>query len=88
METRKIEVELESRIETGPTQIGDDWPGVFIRGDNAVHYAVHLDEMLKNYPRCLSKHVIEQLAQLLRTGWTADDECKPSWVKTENGEES
>ena len=24
------------RIETGPLQIGDDWPGVFIRGDNAL----------------------------------------------------
>ena len=24
------------RAETGPMQFGDDWPGVFIRGDNAV----------------------------------------------------
>lgn len=27
---------VEPRVETGPTQFGDDWPGVFIRGDNAL----------------------------------------------------
>jgi hypothetical protein len=25
----------EPRIETGPIRFGDDWPGLFIRGDNA-----------------------------------------------------
>jgi hypothetical protein len=35
-EIRKIDVELESRVETGPVQFGDDWPGIFIRGDNAM----------------------------------------------------
>ena len=24
------------RVETGTVQFGDDWPGVFIRGDNAI----------------------------------------------------
>lgn len=24
------------RPETGPMQFGDDWPGIFIRGDNAL----------------------------------------------------
>lgn len=28
-----------TRPETGPIQFGDDWHGVFIRGDNAMHYA-------------------------------------------------
>jgi len=26
------------RAETGPMRFGDDWPGVFIRGDNAFFY--------------------------------------------------
>ncbi|HDY89221.1 MAG TPA: hypothetical protein ENH82_14035 [bacterium] len=26
--------ELPKRIETGPVQFGEDWPGIFIRGDN------------------------------------------------------
>lgn len=29
-----------TRPETGPMQFGDDWPGVFIRGDNAFHMAM------------------------------------------------
>jgi hypothetical protein len=38
--------ELEERIETGPLQINDDWPGTFIRGDNAAYYALMLGELL------------------------------------------
>lgn len=30
------------RVETGPIQFGDDWPGVFIRGDNAMAIAIAL----------------------------------------------
>lgn len=30
------------RPETGTMQFGDDWPGVFIRGDNAAHFAMAL----------------------------------------------
>jgi hypothetical protein len=32
----------ECRVETGPVQFGDDWPGVFIRGDNALFYGLTL----------------------------------------------
>ncbi|MEN8764135.1 MAG: hypothetical protein ABF290_17120 [Thiogranum sp.] len=34
--------EQTERVETGPVQFGDDWPGIFIRGDNAAHYALML----------------------------------------------
>ena len=34
------------RVETGPLQVGDDWPGVFIRGDNAGWYALQLTAYL------------------------------------------
>jgi hypothetical protein len=27
--------DTEKRIETGAVQFGEDWPGVFLRGDNA-----------------------------------------------------
>jgi hypothetical protein len=43
---RKIDVKLDKRVETGPTQFGDDWPGLFIRGDNAAFYAIHLQNLL------------------------------------------
>jgi hypothetical protein len=38
-DVRKILQPEGGRVETGPTQFGDDWPGVFIRGDNALWYA-------------------------------------------------
>ena len=41
--------ESGGRVETGPTQFGDDWPGIFIRGDNAlIGFAPGLREIM-NY---------------------------------------
>ncbi len=34
------------RPETGPMQFGDDWPGVFIRGDNAAAHAMLLRRVI------------------------------------------
>ncbi len=36
------------RVETGVVRFGDDWPGLFIRGDNAFAYARYLEEVLKH----------------------------------------
>lgn len=30
------------RLESGPTQFGDDWPGLFLRGDSCFAYALAL----------------------------------------------
>lgn len=42
---RQFPGELQ-RVETGTIQFGNDWPGVFIRGGNAAHYALHLRAMM------------------------------------------
>jgi len=34
------------RMETGLVQWGEDWPGVFIRGDNAMNYSYALRRVL------------------------------------------
>ena len=34
------------RLETGPLKPPGDWSGVFIRGDNAMHYGMHLTYLL------------------------------------------
>ena len=36
----------DPRVESGAVQFGDDWPGVFIRGDNAGYYAMSLAAVL------------------------------------------
>jgi len=41
------EIKNVPRPETGTMQFGNDWPGVFIRGDNAVFYASCLSLMLR-----------------------------------------
>lgn len=42
-------MEQKPRVETGKVQIGEDWPGVFIRGDNAMHYAITLRGFLRDH---------------------------------------
>lgn len=46
-EIRKLPAQ-ETRVETGPVQFGDDWPGLFIRGDNAGYYAFTLKTFLES----------------------------------------
>ncbi len=40
------------RVETGALEINDDWPGVFIRGDNAMHYAISVKQALTMLDAC------------------------------------
>jgi hypothetical protein len=42
MKIQKLATLPEGRPETGAMSFGDDWPGVFIRGDNAFHFAIYL----------------------------------------------
>lgn len=30
------------RVETGSVQFGEDWPGLFVRGDNCMGYAMNV----------------------------------------------
>lgn len=43
---RNLTITDKNRVETGPTQFNKDWPGVFIRGDNAMYYSMILEEYL------------------------------------------
>lgn len=40
----------EARVETGPVQFGDDWPGIFIRGDDAWWLLVPILRLAKDAP--------------------------------------
>lgn len=40
-----------NRVETGALEINDDWPGVFIRGDNAMYYAMNLQSLLNQFEK-------------------------------------
>ena len=54
------------RAETGPMAFGNDWPGIFIRGDNAGYYSMILSQYLKNPEgNHFGKQMLEGLADLL-----------------------
>lgn len=38
------------RVEGGPLQFAGDWPGVFFRGDDAMHKAFTLERILSDVP--------------------------------------
>lgn len=55
------------RAETGVMQFEDDWPGVFIRGDNAMAYAMQLQAFLDKKGNVLSEAILRNLVDLLRS---------------------
>jgi hypothetical protein len=55
------------RVETGPLQFDEDWPGVFIRGDNAGYYCMILRQYLDKIDNPIDKAVLEGLASTLES---------------------
>ncbi len=60
--TRQLPAQ-EERVETGAVQFGDDWPGIFIRGDNAFAFAMAI-EFMDGSPLYMAQ--VKALAGLLR----------------------
>lgn len=58
-----------SRIETGVLAINDDWPGVFIRGDDAAYYAACTRHLLDLAPLSdpFVRSALSSLADLLES---------------------
>ena len=58
---------LPARPESGPMQFGNDWPGIFIRGDNALYYAHILSGVAESMATNggLWLETVEDLAKLL-----------------------
>ena len=59
--------EQHKRVETGVTQFGDDWSGVFIRGDCAFGYAMYLRGFINNEKDEISKAGVFGLLSLLES---------------------
>ena len=46
-------------------EFGDDWPGVFIRGDNCMGYALSLREILRGAGGPIERIAVNSLLDLL-----------------------
>lgn len=60
----------QQRPETGPLEFEGDWPGVFIRGDNAFGYALALEMLIADESpqhRQMALMNLNGLAELLRS---------------------
>jgi hypothetical protein len=54
------------RLETGPLKLNpNDWTGIFIRGDNAVGFALSLSNYLEDPNNTFAEADIEDLVKLL-----------------------
>lgn len=63
-EIRKFPSEKE-RVETGPIQFGEDWPGIFIRGDNSFAYILALNAYLNGTEDVFTKSCLRGLRDVL-----------------------
>lgn len=50
------------RVETGPVQFGEDWPGLFIRGDNCIYYSMCLQTVLRLLKELPADKLIDAIA--------------------------
>jgi len=70
IKSRTISIDSDDRVETGAVTIKykngyEDWPGVFIRGDNAFAYAMELHGVINNLPDSLEKLQLKSLYKVL-----------------------
>lgn len=57
------------RLETGVVQVDDDWPGIFIRGDDAVRMAHCIETVLEDsvYNETLFTKMLSSYPTLLKS---------------------
>ena len=66
-----------ARLETGVTQAEDDWPGIFIRGDNALALACSLAVVIEaSHTDTITKGNARRLLKLLRSCDARRDETE------------
>jgi len=58
----------ETRLETGVVQIQGDWPGIFLRGDDAFKLAMTIDSVLSDCigDKSIYATMLENTANMLR----------------------
>ena len=55
----------KTRVETGLMQFGDDWTGVFLRGDSAFHFKMQLEAFIEDNNNKIAEKSVETLIKLL-----------------------
>jgi len=58
---------VDTRVETGPVRFGDDWPGVFIRGDDTMGFRLTLQRVIAGTAGLFELKSLARLNELLRS---------------------
>lgn len=56
-----------ARLETGPVEPVGDWPGIFIRGDNALGFSLAIQSLLMKSDDAIARATVKSLGKLLKT---------------------
>lgn len=72
------------RPETGLMQFGEDWPGLFVRGDDSFHYADLLSSLLVEHDETLGpirRLALQSLVAMFRSTNFNDESHEPKVVQ-------
>lgn len=76
---------MQQRAETGVLEFEGDWPGVFIRGDNAMMYAMTLRLVLESLPKdfgdAFARMYLKGLLELMESSNVRSGNHLPQKVK-------
>lgn len=64
--TTRILPGQKERVETGPVRFGDDWTGLFIRGDECATYAFYLNNLLNGESQLPDQAMLQKLLGMLQ----------------------
>lgn len=80
IKVRRLPAEDE-RVETGPIMFGDDWPGTFIRGDDAFLYLTALRRLMLDNPDTdtLIVSALRGLLSDLESSDARNNDAFPAW---------
>jgi hypothetical protein len=72
------------RLETGSVKFGEDWTGVFIRGDNAIFYLqnlAHLAELEEVKKNPFLSSAVKDLMELMTSSFEHIDDPHRTYLK-------
>ena len=78
----------ERRVETGPVMFGEDWPGLFLRGDDCFRYVSALRELVLDNAEggYLTRRAVMGLIDMLESSNCKNNDAFPAWRQEEDRE--
>lgn len=64
--TQQIDIKLTHRIETGKLQIGNDFPGYFIRSEDCLYLYQLIDRILNGEESTQDRYELDEYSNALR----------------------